>query len=74
MLSILFWIYINVQGKVDYEKVDVSDKVVDESKIDVSKEDAAYDDQASKPVSTPPPIKDTVEYVASSKKTEKKEK
>ena len=64
---------ITVAKKVAYKEVDVSDKVVDESKVDVSKEDAAYDDQASKPVSTPPPIKDTVEYVASSKKTEKKE-
>ena len=64
---------ITVAKKVAYKEVDVSDKVVDESKVDVSKEDAAYDDQVSKPATTPAPIKDTVEYVASSQKTERKE-
>lgn len=63
---------ITVAKKVAYKEVDVSDKVVDESKIDVSKEDAAYDNQVVAPA-TPAPVKDTVEYVASSKKTEKKE-
>ena len=62
---------VKVAKKVDYEKVDVSDKVVDESQIDVSKEDAAFDNQ---PVMTPaPPPKDTVEYVKSSSKTVKKD-
>ncbi|MBR4035340.1 MAG: hypothetical protein IKJ05_01250, partial [Oscillospiraceae bacterium] len=63
---------ITVAKKVAYKEVDVSDKVVDESKIDVSKEDAAYDNQVAAPA-TPAPIKDTVEFVASSKKTEKTE-
>ena len=64
---------ITVAKKVAYKEVDVSDKVVDESKVDVSKEDAAYDDQVSTPATTPAPIKDTVEFVKSSKKTEEKE-
>ena len=64
---------IKVEKKVEYKEVDVSDKVVDESKVDVSKEDAAYDDRVSTPAATPAPVKDTVEFVASSKKTENKE-
>ena len=64
---------ITVAKKVEYKEVDVSDKVVDESKVDVSKEDATYDDQVAAPAATPAPIQDTVEYVESSKKTEKKE-
>ncbi len=63
---------VKVEKKVDYEKIDVSDKVVDESKVDVSKEDAAYDDAQVAPA-TPAPLKDTVKYVKSSTK-EKEEK
>ncbi len=63
---------VKVEKKVDYEKIDVSDKVVDESKVDVSKEDAAYDDAQVTPA-TPAPLKDTVKYVKSSSK-EKDEK
>lgn len=64
---------ITVAKKIDYEKIDVSDKVVDESQIDVSKEDAAFDDQTSPAMTPAPPPKDTVEYVKSSSKKEIKD-
>ncbi|MBQ3008676.1 MAG: hypothetical protein IJD80_03710, partial [Oscillospiraceae bacterium] len=65
---------VKVEKKVEYEKLDVSDKVVDESKIDVSKEDVAYDDAQTQPQAPPAPeLKDTVKYVKSSSKKVKKD-
>lgn len=42
-----------VEKKVEYEKIDVSDKVVDESEIDVKQEDAALSKPVEAPAATP---------------------
>lgn len=42
-----------VEKKVEYEEIDVSDKVVDESEIDVKKEDAALSKPVEEPAATP---------------------
>jgi len=42
-----------VEKKVEYEKIDVSDKVVDESEIDVKQEDAELSKPVEAPAATP---------------------
>ncbi len=63
-------ITIEVEEAVEYKEQDVSDKVVDESDIDASVEDNAYG-SSSGGSATPPPLTNTVDYVAS--KTETKD-
>ena len=60
-------IQCTVEKKVEYEEIDVSDKVVDESEIDVKQEDAAL----SKPIETPSatPVVPSYKDQLASKKT-----
>ncbi len=62
-----------VQPRLTYQKIDVSDKVVEEKDVNVEEEDKKYNDPTNGGANTSTPtIANTVEYVASSSKTETK--
>lgn len=65
-------ITVTVLPKVSYEVMDVSDKVVSSKDIDASKDDKKYGGGNNNGGTSTPTPADTVEYVASSSKTETK--
>ncbi|MEA4911108.1 MAG: GH25 family lysozyme [Oscillospiraceae bacterium] len=66
-------IKVTVQPQLTYQKVDVSDKVKKESEVDVATEDKKYNSSTNTGADTSTPsVANTVEFVASSSKTETK--